>query len=362
MTEELASPELEQQILVAAFLEAQKEAVLEIVDQGLVSLSHLVDTGAIDVAPKFQRRDRWSVERQSLLIESFLCNIPVPPVYLAEDIARIGSYSVIDGKQRLTAISQFFANKLVLRGLTRLSGLNGMRHKDLPEGIRNSLGMKNLRVTTLLRQSSEELKHEVFLRLNTGGEVLNAQEIRNVAYRGPLNDLVYELATNEFLRKQFKVVPKLSPAYRQMTDAELVLRFLALESGWRTFAGGLRSEMDRFMAEQRFEDSDQLARRRRLFEDVMATCEAIWGSGAFKRAGRDQAIAGLFDAQTIAIASLSVGERKLAVARRGAIATACAALFEEDEYDEAVRRATNTPSRLRFRAHRTIDAVRSVVA
>jgi hypothetical protein len=41
--------------------------------------------------------------------------------------------------------------------------------------------MKSLRVTTLLRQSEEELKHEVFLRLNTGGEILNAQEIRNVA-------------------------------------------------------------------------------------------------------------------------------------------------------------------------------------
>lgn len=74
--------------LVAAFLAAQQAAVLEIADQGLVSLARLVETGAIDVAPKFQRRDRWDGEKQSLLVESFLTNLPVPPVYLAEDVAQ----------------------------------------------------------------------------------------------------------------------------------------------------------------------------------------------------------------------------------------------------------------------------------
>ena len=86
--------------------------------------------------------------------------------------------------------------------------LNGLKYSDLPDGVRVPLGMKSLRVTTLLRQSEEDLKHEVFLRLNTGGEILNAQEIRNVAYRGPLNDLIYGLAENTFLRQQFKVKPR----------------------------------------------------------------------------------------------------------------------------------------------------------
>ncbi len=144
---------------------------------------------------------------------------------------------MIDGKQRLTSISTFFADRLALRGLERLSGLNGRRYSELPDGIRVPLGMKSLRVTTLLRQSQEELKHEVFLRLNTGGEILNPQEIRNVAYRGPLNDLVYQLAENHFLRGQFKIIPPSSPPYRQMTDAEYVVRFFALSSGWKTFRG-----------------------------------------------------------------------------------------------------------------------------
>ena len=32
--------------------------------------------------PEYQRRHRWSVERKSRLVESFLMNVPVPPVFL----------------------------------------------------------------------------------------------------------------------------------------------------------------------------------------------------------------------------------------------------------------------------------------
>ena len=344
-----------------AYRLAQEGAVLEVADQGLLTLSSLVDSGAIDVAPSFQRRDRWDQTRQSLLIESFLTNIPVPPVYLAEDVARMGSYAVIDGKQRLTSVSTFFQDGLVLRGLTRLPMLSGQRYSDLPDGIRNSLGMKSLRVTTLLRQSEEELKHEVFLRLNTGGEILNPQEIRNVAYRGPLNDLIYSLAEDRFLRQQFKVVPPNSPAYRQMTDAEYVLRFLMLSERWESFRGDLRIELDSFMASYQFADGGLLSRFGRSFRTAIGAAEGIWGDHAFKRPGRDQALAGLFDAQMIALAILSNADRAKLLTRRAQVVRATDELFDHPDFDENVRRATNTPQRLRDRTSRVIETLKSML-
>jgi len=346
--------------LESVYLAAQRAAVLEIADQGLISVAQLVQAGAIDVAPKFQRRDRWTPDKQSSLIESFLVNIPVPPVYLAEDEGRIGRYAVIDGKQRLTAIAAFFTDKLVLRNLTRLPMLNGIRYSTMPEGVRSSLGMKNLRVTTLLRQSDEGLKHEVFLRLNTGGDVLNAQEIRNVAYRGPLNELVYELAENEFLRAQFKVVPPSSPAYRTMTDAEFVVRFFALVDRWKEFSGDIRLTLDAYMADNRTPSPSEIQRLRRMFEGAMSVAEAVWGSDAFKWPGRDQALAGLFDAQMIAIAELGASRPRELIAQAAAIRASTDALFDEPEFEEAVRRATNTPSRLRYRVERLRAAIVSV--
>ena len=54
--------------------------------------------------PEYQRRHRWSDERKSRLIESFLMNVPVPPVFLYE--SELARFEVMDGRQRLTALSE----------------------------------------------------------------------------------------------------------------------------------------------------------------------------------------------------------------------------------------------------------------
>jgi Protein of unknown function DUF262 len=345
-----------------AFVEAQNAAVLEVADQGLLTLTSLISSGAIDISPNFQRRDRWNPDKQARLIESFLSNIPVPPVYLSEDSEVLGSYAVIDGKQRLTSIAAFFSDNLLLRGLTRLPLLNGLSYSQLPVGIRNPLGMKSLRVTTLLRQSDPALKHEVFLRLNTGGEVLNAQEIRNVAYRGPTNDLVYELAENRFLRRQLKVVPPSSSAYRQMADAEYVLRFLTLAQTWREFRGDLRGAFDLFMQKNRFPSSDTLENYRHKFTSSITSAEAIWREWAFKRPGRDQTLAGLYDAQMVALAELDRATHEVLIRKRDTVVSETNSLFEDAHFDEAVRIGTNTPARLRERITVMVEALKRAAA
>ena len=135
---------------------------------------------------------------------------------------------------------------------------------------------------TLLKQSDPELKYEVFHRLNTGGEVLNPQEIRNVIFRGPLNDLVYELAEHPFLRAQLKITSLKSAAYRKMTDAEYVLRFLTLSETWEDFSGDLSLSMNRFMELNRFTDSRALGRLRRRFLRSLEACEEIYEWTAFE--------------------------------------------------------------------------------
>ena len=95
--------------------EKQREVILSVVDYNLGSLADLIDGKTIDLSPKYQRRDRWNSKRQSKLIESFLMNVPVPPIFLNED--KYGKYSVIDGKQRLSAIHGFMRGRFRLEGL-----------------------------------------------------------------------------------------------------------------------------------------------------------------------------------------------------------------------------------------------------
>jgi len=56
-----------------------------------------------------QRRDVWSNQKKSNLIESILLNIPIPQIILAEKKDAKGQYMVIDGNQRLLSITQFLA-------------------------------------------------------------------------------------------------------------------------------------------------------------------------------------------------------------------------------------------------------------
>src|SRR3954451_18766830 len=76
----------------------QRDLLTSAVDYNLRSLAALVRSRQIDMSPRYQRRNRWAADRKSALIESFLMNVPVPPIFLNED--EYGHYSVIDGKQR----------------------------------------------------------------------------------------------------------------------------------------------------------------------------------------------------------------------------------------------------------------------
>ncbi|WP_405967252.1 DUF262 domain-containing protein [Streptomyces sp. NBC_00015] len=342
------------------FRRAQESLVLQSSDLPLQTISGMVQAAAIDIDPAYQRRERWSVEKQSALIESFLINIPIPPVYLSEE--DYGRYSVIDGKQRITAIHKFLTGQLILKGVVELPELNGRTFEQIPEALKQTLTVRPyLRVVTLLKQSDPELKYEVFTRLNSGGERLEAQEIRNVAFRGPLNDLIYELAEAPFLKQQLKITSSKSAAYADMTDAEYVLRFFTLRDNWEVFSGSLARSMDGFM----------LANHRRgvifredlhsSFLDALDLCQRIWGKNAYRRptapgVWRDQTLAGMYDAQMVAVSTLSDQQRIHALRSASEIARVTQNEFLTDsQFEKSVRVATNTPSSVVYRIRKVRD-------
>lgn len=349
--------------ILKRFFSAQDSLVVQASDLSLGSLAQMVDSKAIDTEPKYQRRHRWPPEKQSALIESFLLNIPVPPIYLAED--RLGRYSVVDGKQRLTAIADFIGGRLKLTSLESMGEVEGLIFPQLPEELQNALIIRPyLRVITILKQSSPLLKYEVFIRLNRGGESMEPQELRNVAFRGDLNDLVYELAENEFLRAQLKIKDKKSSSYQLMADAELVVRFLALRGAWRSFSGGLRGAMDAFMADNANASKSDLDEYRRAFDRSIVACQSIWEDHAFQRptqgGWRDQFLNGVYDAQMLAVDSLSDGQILRVKTRRADAQDFMRELFSNSTFDRAAREATNTPARIKFRVSEVLKMLQDL--
>jgi hypothetical protein len=89
--------------------------------------------GWMKLRPSYQRRPRWDRERQSRLIESFITNIPVPPLFVYEsDLAK---YEIMNGQQRITAIFKFHTNRYPWEGIQQWPELNGRIYDTLPSGL-----------------------------------------------------------------------------------------------------------------------------------------------------------------------------------------------------------------------------------
>ena len=227
--------------------------------------------------PEYQRRHRWSNDRKSRLIESFLMNVPVPPVFLYErDLAR---YEVMDGRQRLTALSEFYADQFALSGLEYWSDLEGRTYSQLPSKVRDGIDRRYISSVILLKETAATedqagtLKKMVFERLNSGGVKLGSQETRNAVYSGPLNELCLSLSENEEFRRMWNIPIDVKAGesdeeddtdesasgsteagrrmFEKMEDVELVLRFFAYRQ-IQSFKAGLNkiSEfLDRYLIE-----------------------------------------------------------------------------------------------------------------
>jgi hypothetical protein len=357
---------MEDNIAIKKFMNAQESLVVQQSDFSLKTVTEMVENGAIDIAPHYQRRDRWHITKQSGLIESFILNVPVPPVYLSED--DYGTYSVIDGKQRITSIKNFLNNEFKLKDLQRFPELNGYFFSELPQKIKNALSVRPyLRIVTLLRQSDPSLKFEVFLRLNTGGEHLKPQEIRNVAYHGSLNNLLFELSENNILKQRLKITDSNSNAFRNMEDLEHILRFFTLFDNWQNIGNVLSVEMDKYMAEHQKASVQKVSSLRNLFNETIYACDKLWGDKTFNKpipgGWREQLISPLYDAEMVAVALL-LNENKIVQIndKREQILEGTKYLFENDSvFNKAVSQATNNPNNIQVRIIKMYDLLNSLV-
>jgi len=341
----------------------QRELVTSVVDYNLSTLSDLVSEKIIDLSPEYQRRFRWDITRQSKLIESFLMNVPVPPIFLNED--KYGRYSVIDGKQRLTAITSFFKNILILKGLEIFSDINGLSFNNLPTGLRQILRTRpTLRAIIILKQSDSRIKFEVFQRLNTGGVGLNPQEVRNSAYPGPLNDLILKLSVNPKFHKLLRIKrPATSSIYQEMRDAEFVLRFFTFKDNWKQITG-IKRRMDKYMEDNQYVSKEYLKKLEKDFLRTIDVVEIALGDYAFRRwlpeksQWRNQILAALFDAEVFACIHFS---KEQVNGKREKILKGLKNLFFDDIFRDSIDVGTNSPKRFKIRIASVVDMMSKVV-
>lgn len=252
----------------------------------------------MDLRPFYQRRPVWDRVRQSRLIESFIINVPIPPVFLYE--RDFNSFEVMDGQQRITAIRDFYHNRFPLEGLQYWPELNGRRYLDLPHRVRLGIDRRSISSIVMLKESAPDdeeaflLRQIVFERLNTGGVELERQEIRNALYQGRFNESLLKLSTHDVIRDAWGLPhydvrenENLNPSlvqkkfYSQMQDVELVLRFFALRSV-EHYSRGMQPFLDMYMHRSKSFSSAEVSEMENLFIETIEMVSRIYGEYTFR--------------------------------------------------------------------------------
>ncbi|KJC37145.1 hypothetical protein UP09_28285 [Bradyrhizobium sp. LTSP885] len=331
-----------------------------------------LEEGELDLAPDFQRSFVWHAKQQIRLIESILLGIPLPAFYFNLDSS--GGMQVVDGVQRLTTVKRFMSDELRLSedDLEYLHDFAGDTFSNLDSATRRRFQSTQIVAHVIEPQTPDEVKYDIFNRVNTGGSPLKAQEIRHCMSKSRSRDFLRELVEghnfNEATQYAFWNKTKTERRNHRMSDRELALRFCA----FRTVSIDEYSEatsLDSFLLEftRRIDSpaSDiNLRRLATLFDRSMINCEKILGDAAFRRwlpgpeRRRGPINRAVFESQALALSRYPL-ERLLPFKKE--ILESFRELFNDPIYDSAVRSATGDPKRVQLRLEIPRDLLRKVV-
>lgn len=279
------------------------------------SLRNLIDRledDAIDMNTDFQRHaDLWDNQKMSKLIESILIRFPIPAFYF--DASNEDKWLIVDGLQRLSAIRKFVVDKkLKLSGLEYLEDFKGFSYDELPKTYQRRINECPVTLFLIQKGTPEAVKYSVFRRINTGGIVLNDQEIRNAMASSKIRDFLEKLATDEYLKKT------IGDQTRRMIDQEMVLRYLAFQfMDYEQSKKNITTFLDEMMKVLEKATSEDLENYKESFQVAIKRCWDIFGNRAFEKSSdgnhskRRRKSSTLFEVWMNALTSLSQTEMEL---------------------------------------------------
>lgn len=309
----------------------------------------------IDMAPDFQRKgDLWTPDKQSRLIESMLIKLPLPAFYF--DGTEDEKWLVVDGLQRLSAIKNFVVDQsLRLQGLEFLEAVNGKTFSELPRNYRRMIEETEIVAYIINPGTPTDVKFNIFKRINTGGLVLEPQEIRHALNQGVPSKFVAQLAQLESFKDATQNV--ISPD--RMLDREFVTRFLAF---YLNGPQGYRPDLDTFMTTSmgllKTKTNEELNVIMKAFDNAMKLSKIIFDKWAFRKVystneRRKPINKALFEVWSVELANLTIDEQTLARRHKIDIFNMFINLMNSDDtFVAAITSATGDRGRVNYRYNR----------
>jgi len=319
-----------------------------------------IDEGGIELAPDFQRNQVWKTPQKSRLIESILLQIPLPAFYFAEDIT--GMYRVVDGLQRLSTVHEFVrGNQFALKDLEYLKGTEGKRHEDLALAWKRRISNAQIVVHVIAPTTPDDVKYNIFKRINTGGAPLNTQEIRHCMSKDRSRSFLKTCAES----KEFQqATPESLHRHARMFDREAVLRFCAFRriGGWQGYRehGSMESLLARTTAaldDPALVSDQELEKLAQDFQNAMRNSLLVFEERAFRKWPQDNDRLSLFNRALFESWSVALADQDpewLESVRQTIVTLARQAMTDDADYINAISYATGDLNRVRIRFEKAL--------
>lgn len=228
--------------------------------------------------PPFQRRIAWREDRKSQFIESLIFGVPVPQILLFQ--GNDGKYIVLDGKQRLTTIQEFFAGSFSLQSMTLDTDLTGQNIDSLKTNFDEyytHLCNRPIRTTVIKNCKHDSILHQIFLRVNTGSVSLSPQELRQALHPGD-----FVRFANSFTAQCAPLMSMLridEPDYR-MRDVDIFVRTMAFHFYPEKYTGNMRKFLDEtcdLLNKSWDKAQERVEKAAREFGDAIVFTQGIFG-------------------------------------------------------------------------------------
>jgi hypothetical protein len=264
-------------------IEKNKKIVSQPSNVAIQTLYQWFKDGDLILAPDFQRRYVWDKKKASALIESIILNVPLPQLFTARDKNR---EEVIDGQQRLTSIFSFIdgifpdGSNFKLHKNLRVLGeeIGGKTYSELEKEYKRAINKYALTIISITEESNDDIKFEMFERLNTNITPLTSQELRNCMFRGKYNDFIKRLADYP----DFEYIINSPEKKKRMYDVELVLMFCSFHNtSYDQYSKSLAQWLNQDMRENSSISDERLDRIEKNYKKSVKLIKRIWDKKAF---------------------------------------------------------------------------------
>jgi hypothetical protein len=319
----------------------------------------------IDLYPDFQRKDDlWDDIKQSRLIESILISFPLPAFYF--DGSDDNKWLVIDGLQRLSTLRNFvILKKLKLTNLEFLNKLNGKKFDELDRTLQRKIEETQVVAYITNPGTPPKVMYNIFKRINTGGLILEPQEIRHALNQGIPAKFV-EVLSN---LKSFKDATLNSIPSERMADRELVTRFVAFYTiGYDRYSPDLDTFMNSALANLKELNEIDREKIKNDFDKAMNAASKIFGNWAFRKANhypnkRSKINKPLFEVWSVLLARLDQKEINALESKKEELMVSFSNLCNsDDQFIASITNATGDETRVKRRLEKIDKLIMDLIS